>query len=228
MNNNKGFIVPLLLGIIVLLAVGGGIYVYQNKKAEVPVVTDTNTQKEGEVQKNASISLAPQVGLPALVEAKRQAIYKAALSHDFKKLEAELKVAKELYTLYGFDANGKSKMGISGYQKSSVLEYEKNVNLFDLIPTLLKLPYSVTNVSSDFPYEQNWWASENFSSNTVLYTWPSVVIKSPKDWKSEDIDNMKTFLTDEQIELFREHGYAYFNVVITSGGEWISGYGRKD
>jgi hypothetical protein len=34
MKKNKGFIVPLLLGIIVLLVIGGGIYIYQNKKAQ--------------------------------------------------------------------------------------------------------------------------------------------------------------------------------------------------
>lgn len=42
-NSQKGFIVPVLLVIIALLVVGGGVYVYKNKKSEVPVVVD-NTQ----------------------------------------------------------------------------------------------------------------------------------------------------------------------------------------
>ncbi len=42
-NLQKGFIVPVLLVIIALLVVGGGVYVYKNKKTEVPVIVD-NTQ----------------------------------------------------------------------------------------------------------------------------------------------------------------------------------------
>jgi hypothetical protein len=47
MKNNfkKGFVVPLLLGIIALLVIGGGIYIYQNRKAEAPTVVDTGTQQ---------------------------------------------------------------------------------------------------------------------------------------------------------------------------------------
>ncbi|HAO64372.1 TPA: hypothetical protein DCQ44_00115 [Candidatus Taylorbacteria bacterium] len=37
-NSQKGFIAPLLIAIIALLAIGGGVYVYENKKAEAPVV----------------------------------------------------------------------------------------------------------------------------------------------------------------------------------------------
>ena len=37
----KGFAIPLIIAIIAILAVGGGIYVYQNKKTEAPVVAPT-------------------------------------------------------------------------------------------------------------------------------------------------------------------------------------------
>lgn len=46
MKTNNGFIVPVLLGIIILLLVGGGVYIYKNKKAEAPDVVDTDTQNE--------------------------------------------------------------------------------------------------------------------------------------------------------------------------------------
>lgn len=36
-NSRKGFIVPVLLAIIGLLVIGGGVYIYQDKKAEAPV-----------------------------------------------------------------------------------------------------------------------------------------------------------------------------------------------
>jgi hypothetical protein len=49
-NSQKGFVVPLLIGIIALLVIGGGVYIYENKKAEVPVVVDTGLQQSDEVQ----------------------------------------------------------------------------------------------------------------------------------------------------------------------------------
>lgn len=42
-NLQKGFIAPVILVIIALLVIGGGVYVYENKKSEVPVIID-NTQ----------------------------------------------------------------------------------------------------------------------------------------------------------------------------------------
>lgn len=44
-NLQKGFIVPVLLVIIALLVVGGGVYVYESKKTEVPPVVDNGTQQ---------------------------------------------------------------------------------------------------------------------------------------------------------------------------------------
>ncbi|MGB8815695.1 MAG: hypothetical protein WCC74_00430 [Minisyncoccia bacterium] len=41
----KGFIVPVLLVVIALLVIGGGVYIYKNKKVEVPAVVDNGTQQ---------------------------------------------------------------------------------------------------------------------------------------------------------------------------------------
>lgn len=41
----KGFVVPLLLAIIAVLVIGGGVYVYQSKKAEAPAVVDAQVQQ---------------------------------------------------------------------------------------------------------------------------------------------------------------------------------------
>lgn len=50
-NNQKGFIVPILLAIIALLVIGGGAYIYQNKKAEAPAPVDnTETQQTNQIQ----------------------------------------------------------------------------------------------------------------------------------------------------------------------------------
>lgn len=44
-NQNKGFIVPLLVAIIAVLIIGGGMYIYKNKKIETPI-TSTKTDTE--------------------------------------------------------------------------------------------------------------------------------------------------------------------------------------
>jgi len=49
-NNKKGFIVPALLVTIALLVVGGGVYVYKNKKTETPTVTNTEVQQSNQAQ----------------------------------------------------------------------------------------------------------------------------------------------------------------------------------
>ena len=43
-NSQKGFVVPVLIAIIALLVIGGGVYIYKNKKAEVPAIVDNGTQ----------------------------------------------------------------------------------------------------------------------------------------------------------------------------------------
>ncbi len=49
-NQNKGFIVPVLIGIIALLIIGGGVYVYENKKVETPISTDVQGQQSNQNQ----------------------------------------------------------------------------------------------------------------------------------------------------------------------------------
>jgi hypothetical protein len=56
-NTQRGFIVPLLIGIIVVLLIGASVYVYENKKAEVPTSPTTETQSSSPtVQTNSSQS----------------------------------------------------------------------------------------------------------------------------------------------------------------------------
>ncbi|HCH59374.1 MAG TPA: hypothetical protein DEV73_02020 [Candidatus Zambryskibacteria bacterium] len=44
-NSKKGFIVPVLLAVIAVLAIGGGVYIYNKEKAEAPATVDTSTQQ---------------------------------------------------------------------------------------------------------------------------------------------------------------------------------------
>ena len=66
-NSQKGFIVPMLLGIIALLIIGGGVYVYESNKTEAPTVvnpnqaqqTNTGTQDVNEDQNLLTNALKP-------------------------------------------------------------------------------------------------------------------------------------------------------------------------
>jgi len=49
-NPQKGFVAPLLIGIIALLVIGGGVYVYETKKIYTPVVIDNSTLQSDQIQ----------------------------------------------------------------------------------------------------------------------------------------------------------------------------------
>jgi len=49
-NSQKGFVVPLLVAIIAVLVIGGGVYVYENKKVEIPAVVDSAIQQSNQIQ----------------------------------------------------------------------------------------------------------------------------------------------------------------------------------
>src|SRR3989344_4348691 len=63
-NSKKGFIVPVLLVIIALLVVGGGVYIYENKKAEVPAVVDTGTQQSNQNPQQTNTQTPPVTTQP--------------------------------------------------------------------------------------------------------------------------------------------------------------------
>ncbi|MCW3119692.1 MAG: hypothetical protein JWM28_3774 [Chitinophagaceae bacterium] len=56
-NKQQGFIVPLLITIIALFVIGGGIYVYENKKTETqPTSIQVNSSSTGSVDTTSQIS----------------------------------------------------------------------------------------------------------------------------------------------------------------------------
>lgn len=73
-NTQKGFIVPLLIAIIAVLAIVGGIYIYENQKVETPIPvnsgeqnsknnTSTNNTQTTSTQKNLTINVdSPKSG----------------------------------------------------------------------------------------------------------------------------------------------------------------------
>lgn len=64
-NLQKGFIVPLLLVIIATLVVGGGVYIYKNKKTEAPVVIDTETKSSTQNQQQTDTKTPDQIPTPS-------------------------------------------------------------------------------------------------------------------------------------------------------------------
>src|SRR3989338_6584135 len=59
-NVQKGFIVPAILIVVALLAIGGGVYVYENKKAEVSTIVDTGTQQPNQQTNTQTSPVANQ------------------------------------------------------------------------------------------------------------------------------------------------------------------------
>ncbi len=114
------------------------------------------------------------------------------MARDYDKLNAETS------TDFHYSFGGEYKDGFVGFLKLS--EKDEGESAFDIISTLLRLPYALR---------------EN------LYTWPSVFTTEPSKWTPEDITMMKIFLTDKQIEDYRQYGgYVYYRMGITSQGDW--------
>lgn len=59
-NTQRGFITPLLFVLIAVLLVSGGVYVYENKKAEAPAtIVDIGTQQSDQNQQLSNIQISP-------------------------------------------------------------------------------------------------------------------------------------------------------------------------
>ena len=56
MKNKKGFVVPLIITIVALLAIVGGVYIYKNKKVEAPVVVNSSLPVQSEQTSTTSIN----------------------------------------------------------------------------------------------------------------------------------------------------------------------------
>jgi Ser-Thr-rich glycosyl-phosphatidyl-inositol-anchored membrane family len=71
-NSQKGFVVPLLVAIIAILIIGGGVYIYENKKVETPVVADNTTQQSNQIKQintqNTPVIKTTPVSNPAPVK----------------------------------------------------------------------------------------------------------------------------------------------------------------
>ncbi len=58
-KSQKGFVVPLLIGIIALLLIGGGVYIYENEKVETSALVDNTTQQSNQAQQTNKQNSSP-------------------------------------------------------------------------------------------------------------------------------------------------------------------------
>lgn len=79
-NSQRGFVIPLLLALIAVLLVGGGIYVYENKKTEAPAVVNNAEQNPQNNPTSNTSSPAPvtavteNAGAQAGISTKKAAV----------------------------------------------------------------------------------------------------------------------------------------------------------
>lgn len=157
------------------------------------VIVVYSLTKGGSVVTTTVPNLPDQEGLPVQVEAKRQAIYQAAYERNYDAL------ANEAEPVFMYSFGGSEEGGFIAHLKNNEGSGEGEV--FSIISTLLELPYG---------------------KQGDIYTWPAVFTKESKDWTEEDIAQMKTFLTSQEIESYREFGgYAYYRIGITKEGKWV-------
>ncbi len=171
--------------IIIVLAV---LIIFVVPKKNTDITDNTNTQDS---------YLFKQDGLPAAVEAKRQAIYAAARVHDYETL-ATLTTTNNFRYTFGDGHEG----GFVGWL--SYIDREQPTQAANLtIPELLKLPYA-------------------YLSDVDIYVWPSYFPKSVEQWTEEDVGLMKLTMTDAEIQGYREAGgYLGYRIGIRSDGTWI-------
>ncbi|HEU0085808.1 MAG TPA: hypothetical protein VFQ59_02515 [Candidatus Paceibacterota bacterium] len=180
MKNNTIILIAFLVLIVVVIA----FFAMKNQK-EVNTLIPEPTSPD--------TSLATQEGLPEAVEAKRQAIYQAALSRDYDTL------ADEADSTLKYSFGGPYEGGFSGFMKLSA--ETEGESAFDILPILLRLPYT---------------------ENNGFYTWPSFFTKEATEWTEEDVVMMRTYLTEEEIESYRQFGaYIYYRVGIMADGRWV-------
>jgi hypothetical protein len=132
-------------------------------------------------------------GLPTAVAVKREAIYKAAVEQDYKRLEALLDPATFSYS---FGEKG-DPIGYWRRQEESELPL-----LGDILPGVLHT---------------------RFGRNEDIYAWPSAAAKEASEWTDADVRSMRDAgYTGEDIASFKEvGGYAGWRAGIRADGTWL-------
>ena len=132
-------------------------------------------------------------GLPTAVAEKREAIYRAAVKHDYDALEGLLD--PETFS-YSFGGSGDP----IGYWRE---QEEAEIPLVgDLLPGVLHT---------------------RFGKNEDIYVWPSAAAKEASDWTRADLESMRDAgYSNDDIRAFKEFGgYTGWRAGIRADGTWL-------
>ena len=152
-NLQKGFAIPLIIAVIAILAIGGGIYVYQNKKVEVPAVVNTGTQQTNTQTPPVTTQQNTTDNKPVIVAPSNQAILNSLVT-DWKKIGPNILPGFPAVSqaFYGYpdiiQFIGKNRIVIS-YEDDfnplfAVLSYDTNQKQFSYLDGLRSSPFKVS------------------------------------------------------------------------------------
>lgn len=196
MNKNYKLLIIIVL-LLVLIALGILIYNYKIPKIEITIPLPEVEEPSEIKTPNGTITLPPtQAELPSSVANMRTALYIASQQESYDELSKLIDVESFSYT-FGLD---EARDPIAYWQT-----YGPD-NIFEIISTLLELPYGVTQ------------AGEN-----TYYSWPMITTLSPEEWTDEMLDAVSSFVTPEQIEDYQKFGgYIGWRLSINQDGTWTS------
>lgn len=169
----KGFIVPLLLVIIAVLVIGGGVYIYNNKKVEAPV---TNTGTQQTYTQTPPVNTSTNASITVLSPNGRET-WQNGSTYTISWRSANLPSTAKIYVslIKGFkgdiDYNEKSKNVVSGLS-STVTSYSWKVDTIGLVSGN---DYTIVVVANWGDFDAGTFARTYDSSNTSFTITSAVV-----------------------------------------------------
>jgi hypothetical protein len=132
-------------------------------------------------------------GLPLVVAQKREAIYKAAVKHDYEALESLLDPKTFSYSF------GESGDPIGYWRRQEKTEFPL---IGDMLPGVLHT---------------------RFRKNEDIFMWPSATAKEPAAWTEADLESMRKLgYTEKDIRSFEQYGgYTGWRAGIRADGTWL-------
>ena len=167
-NYKKGFIIPLLIIIVTLLAVGGGIYTYSKNKS-------TNIQNIG-VDKNTStatqqvvFSSTTTVSIPAPIQSDNEAIIQAVLNMKNILISGDVIKIRSYFETENAD-NPKYLAQIKSMSDTELLlissSLSKSLSMFNATFVRTQCKITITGNTASVSYtKQNSGGSGSFSLN---------------------------------------------------------------
>ncbi len=150
----------------------------------------------------------PTRGLPRSVEETRQAIVTAATDRDWNRLEGLIPNRGFTYSIG--DSIGGGTEAVAFWQQ---LE-ETGDAVLETLVEFLEGPWGVTRPGAGVGGAVTY-------RGEVIYQWPAASAKHPRKWTSEDIEQLRTVATREELRQYRRHGYFGWRVGIAADGEWL-------